>query len=38
LSSAVLGTTIGLTWLSQQATRIILAGILLVAGMQLVFF
>ena len=38
LGGAVLGTTIALRWLSQAATRFVLAGILLAAGIQLVFF
>jgi uncharacterized membrane protein YfcA len=38
LGGAVLGTAIGLRWLGQTATRFILAGILLAAGIQLVFF
>jgi uncharacterized membrane protein YfcA len=38
LSGAVVGTAIGLRWLSQAATRFVLAGILLAAGIQLVFF
>jgi uncharacterized protein len=38
LGGAVEGTAIGLRWLGQTATRFILAGILLAAGIQLVFF
>jgi uncharacterized protein len=38
LGGAVVGTAIGLRWLSQAATRFVLAGILLAAGIQLVFF
>jgi uncharacterized protein len=38
LGGAVVGTAIGLRWLGQTATRFILAGILLVAGIQLLFF
>jgi uncharacterized membrane protein YfcA len=38
LGGAILGTTIGLRWLGQAATRFVLAGILLAAGIQLVFF
>jgi uncharacterized membrane protein YfcA len=38
LGGAVLGTAIGLRWLGQTATRFVLAGILLAAGIQLVFF
>jgi uncharacterized protein len=38
LGGAVVGTAIGLRWLSQTSTRFILAGILLAAGTQLVFF
>jgi uncharacterized membrane protein YfcA len=38
LGGAVVGTAIGLRWLGQTTTRFILAGILLAAGIQLVFF
>lgn len=38
LGGAVVGTAIGLRWLSQATTRFILAGILLAAGIQLVSF
>jgi uncharacterized membrane protein YfcA len=38
LGGAVAGTAIGLKWLGRAATRFILAGILLAAGVQLVFF
>lgn len=38
LGGAILGTTIGLRWFGQAATRFVLAGILLAAGIQLVFF
>jgi uncharacterized protein len=38
LGGAVMGTAIGLRWLGQTATRFTLAGILLAAGIQLVFF
>jgi uncharacterized protein len=38
LGGAVIGTAIGLRWLGQAATRFILAGILLAAGIQLVLF
>ncbi len=38
LGGAVIGTAIGLRWLRQTSTRLILAGILLVGGIQLVFF
>jgi uncharacterized protein len=38
LCGAVAGTAIGLRWLSQRATRFVLAAILLIAGVQLVFF
>jgi uncharacterized membrane protein YfcA len=37
LGGAVVGTAIGLRWLSQAATRFVLAGILLAAGIQLIF-
>jgi uncharacterized membrane protein YfcA len=38
LGGAILGTAIGLKWLGQAATRLVLAVILLAAGIQLVFF
>jgi uncharacterized membrane protein YfcA len=38
LGGAVMGTAIGLRWLGQTATRFTLAGILLAAGIRLVFF
>jgi uncharacterized protein len=38
LGGAIVGTAIGLRWLSQAATRLVLAGILLAAGIQLVLF
>jgi uncharacterized membrane protein YfcA len=38
LCGAVLGTTIGLKWLGQAATRFVLAAILLAAGIQLLLF
>jgi uncharacterized membrane protein YfcA len=38
LGGGAAGTAIGLRWLSQGATRFILASILLAAGIQLVFF
>jgi uncharacterized membrane protein YfcA len=38
LVGAVVGTAIGLRWLGQTATRFILAGILLAAGVQLLVF
>ena len=38
LGGAVMGTAIGLRWLGQTATRFVLAGILLAAGIQLIFF
>jgi uncharacterized membrane protein YfcA len=38
LGGAIVGTAIGLRWLSQTATRFALTGILLAAGIQLVFF
>jgi uncharacterized membrane protein YfcA len=38
LGGAILGTALGLRWLSQSATRFVLAGILLAAGIQLVLF
>ena len=38
LCGAVLGTTIGLRWLGQAATRFVLAAILLAAGIQLLLF
>jgi uncharacterized protein len=38
LGGAIVGTAIGLKWLGQAGTRYILAGILLAAGIQLLFF
>ena len=38
LAGAMVGTTIGLRWLSQAATRYILAAVLGSAGVQLVAF
>jgi uncharacterized membrane protein YfcA len=38
LGGAIVGTAIGLRWLGQAATRFILAGILLAAGIQLLVF
>ena len=38
LIGAVIGTAIGLRWLGQIATRLVLAGILIDAGIQLIFF
>lgn len=38
LAGAVIGTTVGLRWLSQSVTRYILAAILATAGLQLLFF
>lgn len=38
LGGAVIGTAIGLRWLGQMATRFVLAGILVAAGVQLLFF
>jgi uncharacterized membrane protein YfcA len=38
LSGAIIGTVIGLRWLSQAATRYVLAAILLAAGIQLLRF
>jgi uncharacterized protein len=38
LAGAMIGTTIGLRWLSQTVTRYILAAILATAGLQLLFF
>ncbi|MBU6457380.1 MAG: sulfite exporter TauE/SafE family protein [Bradyrhizobium sp.] len=38
LAGAVVGTAIGLRWLGQALTRFILAGILLAAGTQSIFF
>jgi uncharacterized membrane protein YfcA len=38
LIGAVVGTAVGLRWLSQTATRLVLAAILLAAGIQLVLF
>ncbi|MEI9981791.1 MAG: hypothetical protein WDN69_00330 [Aliidongia sp.] len=35
LTGAVIGTAIGLRWMSQAATRLVLASILLVAGVRL---
>jgi uncharacterized membrane protein YfcA len=37
LGGAIVGTAIGLRWLSQTATRLVLAAILLAAGFQLLF-
>jgi uncharacterized protein len=37
LTGAVVGTAVGLRWLSQTATRFVLAAVLLAAGVQLVF-
>jgi uncharacterized membrane protein YfcA len=37
LGGAILGTAIGLRWMSQQFTRYVLAAILLFAGIRLVF-
>jgi len=37
LGGAIIGTTIGLRWLGQIATRFVLAGILIAAAMQLLF-
>ena len=37
LGGAVVGTSIGLRWLSQVVTRLVLAAILLAAGVQLLF-
>jgi len=38
LAGAMIGTTIGLRWLSQTVTRFVLAAILATAGLQLLFF
>jgi uncharacterized membrane protein YfcA len=38
LGGAAVGTAIGLRWLSQTATRYVLAAILLAAGLELLFF
>jgi hypothetical protein len=38
LGGSIVGTTVGLRWLSQAATKLMLAGILFAAGIQLVFF
>lgn len=38
LAGSVLGTLVGLRWLGQTTTKFILAGILLAAGVQLIFF
>ena len=38
LAGAMIGTTIGLRWLSQTVTRYVLAAILATAGLQLLFF
>jgi uncharacterized membrane protein YfcA len=38
LGGAIVGTAIGLRWLSQAATRFVLAAILIAAGIQLLFF
>jgi uncharacterized membrane protein YfcA len=38
LGGSIVGTTVGLKWLSQAATKLMLAGILFAAGIQLVFF
>ncbi|MDE2471821.1 MAG: sulfite exporter TauE/SafE family protein [Bradyrhizobium sp.] len=38
LAGAIVGTAIGLRWLGQAPTRFILAGILLAAGMQSIFW
>ena len=38
LGGAVIGTAIGLRWVGETATRFTLTGILLAAGIQLVFF
>jgi|SRR6185437_2014081 uncharacterized protein len=37
LAGAIVGTAIGLRWLSQMATRLVLGAILLAAGVQLLF-
>jgi uncharacterized protein len=38
LAGAMIGTTVGLRWLSQTVTRYVLASILATAGLQLLFF
>jgi hypothetical protein len=38
LAGAMIGTTVGLRWLSQAATRYVLAGVLGTGGLQLLFF
>jgi uncharacterized membrane protein YfcA len=38
LAGAMIGTTMGLRWLSEAATRYVLAAILATAGLQLLFF
>jgi uncharacterized membrane protein YfcA len=38
LAGAMIGTTVGLRWLSQRMTRYTLAAILVAAGIQLVAF
>jgi uncharacterized membrane protein YfcA len=38
LAGAVIGTTVGLRWLSQTVTRYVLAAILATAGLQLLSF
>jgi uncharacterized protein len=38
LAGAMIGTTVGLRWLSQTVTRYVLAAILAAAGLQLLFF
>ncbi len=38
LGGVIVGTAIGLRWLGQAATSYVLAGILLAAGIQFVFF
>lgn len=38
LAGSILGTLIGIRWLGQTTTKFILAGILLAAGVQLIFF
>jgi uncharacterized membrane protein YfcA len=38
LAGAMIGTTVGLRWLSQTVTRYVLAAILATAGLQLLFF
>ena len=37
LAGAVIGTAIGLRWMSERATRYVLAAILLFAGLRLLF-